>query len=264
MSRNLVRALLVGIVVVAMGTVSAFAGTYTFNFNGVGAAADSGGTNSTKSTNITNYMNSVLSGSGVSVTVYGAKEANGYTGDGHVVGSSCSKYISGCTATTLGNDGDGQPGTDRFIITQQTGGQDAIKMVFSQVVYSITFDLEIFPDVSGNPDFTLLTNDGAGGAQQTDLHLSGLTPSGKLSPYSKSHGNVYETSPQLLLNGNNKVTYTSNTGFTTIWFQDWPATIGIDNLTITTGNTPAVPEPASVFLVGSGLLAVVRRKLKKS
>ena len=54
-------------------------------------------------------------------------------------------------------------------------------------------------------------------------------------------------------------------GVTELDFVDWPAAIGIDNLTI---NTPDahMPEPASLVLFGTGLLAVgsvARRRKQK-
>jgi len=57
-------------------------------------------------------------------------------------------------------------------------------------------------------------------------------------------------------------------GLTTFKFTDWPATIGIDNLNITFTNNgggsgqSAVPEPATMFLVGTGLVAAYRRRRK--
>jgi hypothetical protein len=50
-------------------------------------------------------------------------------------------------------------------------------------------------------------------------------------------------------------------------FVDWPVTIGVDNLDI--GTTPprdlqAVPEPASMLLMATGLGEMIRRRRKQS
>ncbi len=138
MNRNFVRTVIaVALVVVAGSAGSAFAAGFTFNFNGIANGAQSAA--------IQSYMNGVLGAAGT-VSLSGAQDANGYNGDGHVVGSCVG---STCTSKTLANDNDGQPGTDHMIMTMQTGGTDTIKMQFSGLqLLSITFDLEIFPDAS--------------------------------------------------------------------------------------------------------------------
>src|SRR5205085_2773399 len=57
-------------------------------------------------------------------------------------------------------------------------------------------------------------------------------------------------------------------GSNVLTFADWPATIGIDNLVITyhtppVGGSAAVPEPASLLLLGTGLLAIRARSRKR-
>jgi hypothetical protein len=241
----------VGLLILTGAMTSAFAANYTFNFNSVAAGATNG--------SIQTYMQSVVGGA-ATVGLSGAKEANGYNGDGHVVGT----CVSGvCISKTLGND---DTGTDRFIITLQSGSTDTIKMQFSGLnIYSITFDYEIFPDATcpspsncpnGRPDMTVFTGNG-GTASNQILHDYGAFPaSGQHSPYSGAFAT--ETAAQGLVL---KYTYSSATPFDTIWFQDWPATIGVDNITISTNAPPPqVPEPASIMLVSSGVLAVLRRK----
>jgi hypothetical protein len=168
-----------------------------------------------------------------------------------------------CTSKTLANDNDGQPGTDHMIMTMQTGGTDTIKMQFTGLqLLSVTFDFEIFPDANcssptnctaGKPDFLFYAGNG-GSTSLVNSWLGAFPAAGSHSPFSGASAN--ETAAQMI----GSYTYTPGGTFDTIWFQDWPATIGIDNVKITTQTQTQVPEPASLFLVGSGVLAVLRRK----
>ncbi len=82
--------------------------------------------------------------------------------------------------------------------------------------------------------------------------LGAFPAAGSHSPASGS--SATETAAQYI----GSYTYTPGGTFDTIWFQDWPATIGIDNVKITTQTQ--VPEPASLLLMGSGALAIIRRR----
>jgi VCBS repeat-containing protein len=238
MNCKIVRVIVaMGLLIVAGSVGSAYAASYSFNYNTISATASN--------SSIQSYMNTKLGGAGT-VALSGAKGDNNYTGDGHVV-----------NGTTLGTD---ETGTDRFIITLQSGSTDTIKMQFSGLqLYSVTFDYEIFPDATctsptncpAKPDFSFYA--GSGGSTSLIFHDYGDFPAWG----SDSAVSTNERSAQKIVHS---YTYTSDTAFDTIWFQDWPATIGVDNVTITTRTPPTVPEPASILLLGSGLMAVVRRR----
>src|SRR3954470_2846653 len=135
MNRKFLNTVVALTLLVVAGSVSlAYAASYTFNYKTVAAGATNGA--------IQTYMQSVVGGA-ATVALSGAKEANGYNGDGHVIGT----CVSGvCTSKTLGND---DAGTDRFLITLQSGSIDTIKMQFTGLqLYSVTFDYEIFPDAT--------------------------------------------------------------------------------------------------------------------
>ncbi len=257
-----------------LGTsMSAEAGTVTFDFNSLASGVGSGG--------IQTYMQSLLTGGAtVSVTAGAAMTSKTYNGDGHVVGPG-----TGSTSTTLG--------TDTFI--RNTSGIAGWSFTFGGgfLIDSVQFDYEIFPDgtctqmtsagcggsaVGGiypnQPDFTFSTNLGS------VFHYYGLTPGSgasgpagnpSASPYTHSpfSGSVAtEKAPQLI--GNTGLLNVGGVpGANRLTFMDWPATIGIDNLTINYRNPPginAVPEPGTLFLLGSGLAFGVytRRKARKA
>ena len=76
-----------------------------------------------------------------------------------------------------------------------------------------------------------------------------------------------------ITNPNTGVNYTeysfavTGTGFDTITFngRDDPAWMALDNISVTQATGKTVPEPSSLLLLGSGLLAVggvIRRKFQ--
>ena len=263
-------AALAGLAITALAPAPASAGTVSFAY---GSLAN----NATDAT-IQSFMNTALSGVGL-VAVTGAVASNTYDADGHVTGPS---NRDGVNSYTLANLDPAANGT--FIQNDTANSHNDISMSFTGfTVSSISFDLEIFPDSSctqlsssgrdcggrGNPnqpDLTLLAN----GSQVAQW--LGLTPgSGQNSngvpaslythsPDSGSYGT--EQAPQLL--GASGV-QSLPAGTTSLDFQDWPATIAINDLVVNyTPNDPppVVPEPGSIALLGSALLgfALFRRR----
>jgi hypothetical protein len=168
-------------------------------------------------------------------------------------------------------------GNGTFIMNNSSGhpASNDILMSFSGLtVASVSFDLEIFPDdsctsLSGNncggrnnpnlPDLTLLAN-GAQVAQWDALvpGSSGNSHGIDASSYTHSPSSGWfsgEQAPQLL--GSSGVwTLPANT--TSLDFQDWPATIAINNLVVTFPDDPppAAPEPGTIALLGTALLGM--------
>ena len=219
---------------------------------------------------IQSYMNAQL-GSHGSVTVTGAVGSDSYNADGHVTGpvTGFGRHATYSSDTLANTDG-------TFIMNNSEGNpaSNDILMSFSGLaISSISFDLEIFPDdsctsLSGNncggrgnpnqPDLTLLAN-----GSQVEQWL-GLTPDTggnsngiDASPYPDSPAmNDGETAPQLL-GSSGVVDLPADT--TTLDFQDWPATIAIDNLVVnfnTDPPPPSVPEPSTIALLGTALLGL--------
>ena len=249
----------------------AAAGTLTFDFGAL--------SNGASNAQIQSFMNTALGASG-SVVVKGAVASNSYTGDSHVAGpvtgSGRSKSYSSYTLANMDPAGHGT-----FIMNDTGHSSNDILMTFSGfTISSISFDLEIFPDGS----CTALTKKSCGGSgepNQPDLTLLangseveqwlGLTPGSSAnsngisaSPYPDSPAmHSGETAPQLL-GSSGLITLPADT--TTLDFQDWPATIALNNLVVNytppDSSSDSVPEPATLALLGSALFGFgwVRRR----
>jgi len=229
------------------------ADSVVFDFNSL---ANGAGNSSVQS-----YMNGKLGAAG-SVVVAGSQASNAYTGDGHVVGPG-----TGSTSLTLAtSDGTTQHLSTKDTFIDNVSSSTEISMTFSGLkIYGVSFDYEIFPDGtcptgtgcgSNLPDFTF-NADGT-----LVFNTLGVMPGNPGAPYTHSlasGSSGTERAPQFL---GQSGTWSFPNGVTKLEFVDWPATIGIDNLTITT----TTPEPATMTLIGVGMLGLtsLRRRLIKS
>lgn len=260
-----------GAVLLVVSGSMAQAGTMTFSFSGL----TDGSSDSAVQTAIQNTV-----GSAATVTVTGAEGGLSYNGDGHTVGAgtgstsyNLANYNIQTSSLYNGSTSYSQP----FIMNNQGSGYNSIEIQFTKpagqqgtmYITGISFDFEIFPDANnpqGNPpgfSFGTNTNSDVYSAAGIEPGTTGTyAASWKHSPASGSSST--ETYPQL-------IGYYSNTnlgtGVTTLYFNDWPAEIGVNDITI---NTYMTPEPASYSLVLAGIGSFLtyrglrRRKARKA
>jgi len=203
-----------------------------------------------------------------------------YNGEGYVTGTTSGPWynptvtpvtlatpnVKTGTNTYLGNTG----GT--FLVNQSSafgGNSNDIYLAFNLAtgvtMTGISFDYEIYPDGSGQrPDLSLYNN-----GVQLGSTIYAYAPGGSGGSYythSPNSGYWTETSPQLI--GNDSITGLSLTGGINLDFQDWPPTIGINDITIYTSGQPntgrsSVPEPSAIMLLGTAVVAVLAPRLRK-
>ncbi len=252
MQRRLVQVMVVLVGWLVVGMPSASAALILFDFNDLSDNAN----NNKVQTSMNKILGIALPGESVKVT--GAQAETEYNGDGHVVGSGKTTIKSETLGTSDGGVHHGGK-FDTFLINRSSA--DRISMKFSFPIYAASFDYEIFPDgtcpkesktctpsTANWPDFSF-TADG-------DLQfrtLAALPGTSGLPEHSPNSGkSKVEKAPQFLGSSGQ---WLFPQGVTKLEFVDWPRTIGIDNLSI--NPTPVVPEPSSLFLMGSGLLGAV-------
>jgi hypothetical protein len=244
---------------------SASAAPVTFSFDSLSSGATA--------SQIATYMDGVV-GCASCVTVTGAVADKTYSGEGHAVGP---KVGSTYTSLTLGNTNGATNnsgsinGTNDTFISNTNDSSTSISSEFDITFtggYSLSgtvgFDFEIFPDGGPEtpPDFTF---NALSGATTVATHAQvGVLPG--TTDGSATHSPVSGSAADTDLQYIGTWTTAPLTNVTELEFIDWPATIGIDNLSFSNDlvrTTAAVPEPASLFLLGTGLLAVSRKRFFK-
>ena len=279
MRKSLLMTPLAAFTFLLAASLPASAGSVSFDFNAL--AQQSGGTNGVANTAaIQSYMNGVLGLQGSVVVGPGAIADRSYDGEGYVVGATTSVAAAKYQAVTLGtsdgaatsarttsggvscNAGGCTGNTDTFIRNDSFGSPagNAWSFTFAGwvTITSVSFDYEIFPEAGNAPDFTFSTNLGT----VAGWPKLGLVPGsgGAASPNTVSFNSTAELNKQLIGTG---TWATPGVGVNQLNFIDWPATIGIDNLTVNFTTTNTVPEPSTMLLLGSGLVAFYARRKKR-
>jgi hypothetical protein len=268
MKTNLKATAIAGFVFFLSAGVCAHADTFSFSFDPLSAYTPSQGGGNTATSSIQGYMQSLLH-TGQTVTVTGGVADQNYTGEGYVVGPGTDK--NHMTSLTLGNTNGATSVSsnsvldsfhDTFIANTNDSSQqiaNQITMIFSGLTINgiVSFDYEIFPDGTANqpPDLTFAA--GPTGHTSTVFTVYGVTPGSSPINTTISDNSNHESNAQLIGHWSGVVT-----NATELDFIDWPATIGIDNLTITISN----PEPSSMILLGTtglAFLCLLRRKLQR-
>jgi hypothetical protein len=160
--------------------------------------------------------------------------------------------------------------TNQFLSnTNDSSGQKSTELSFQfggMVITGASFNFEIFPDGTADqpPDFIFEAGNNTNGTDTTIFTQYGVTPSSSGSDGSSTSSPVStykknETNAQFI--GSWSGTFS---GSKELDFVDWPATIGIDHLTITYSTNP---EPVSIILFGTviaGIFLIKRHNLRRA
>ncbi len=227
--------------------------TISFNFNALSANESDSAISST----LTSQLKTQLGCTTCAVTVTGAAADTTYNADGHVTGTST-------TSTNLGTGGNVFL-SNTTNSTTQLGSSFSIQFTGGVSLSSASFNYEIFPDGTAQqpPDFIFDVN-------AAPLHTwYGVAPGNLNSP--ACHGQAGASSCGAGSVGGKENNYqvigatgTLTFGPTvnpTLTFLDWPATIGMDHLVVTTPSP--TPEPGTMLLLGTGLISIFGLKRKK-
>jgi hypothetical protein len=273
--------LLAAILSLVSASSAAWGGVITFSFDQVGSVA--GLKDGQNSAAIETYMNAVLAQAGyplASVDVKGAVADNNYKADNHLVGPKTNGTVTPLALwnTDGSHTGNTDPSkwhlgtTDTYIMNK--AGLTTISMDFTGIgIVGVTFDFQIFPDgtcpnpTSANlgvnkgctstahvnwPDFSFW----ADGTQLwlVDGVLPGADGTYHFSPLRPNNGG--EKAPQLLSTSG----YVDLGDITSqLLFVDWPAHIGVDNLTIYT----EVPEAGTLLTFAVGVFITLRCRRRR-
>ncbi len=273
----------------ALGTVAHADNSVVFNFNGIALSANGTysyangqngtymGNESTVSNTLNTQFQTAPSGVGTNnkLTVSGTTSTGGtntsvaatnnWLGDGHVVnGLAGSLGAGGNTYLINANGQESFTGTDTGFVFDF---QNAAGTAQDNFITSVTFTFEIFPDgtcsslpCASVPDFEFYAGTSMSAIQNASNLIytkNGCTPGASgcavTSTNSPTSNGGVEVAPQL---GPTTVTFYFSTPVSVLDFEDWPQTIGVNNLQINT------PEPGSLLLLAIGLtgLAAIRRR----
>ncbi len=282
---------------------SATSVTFTFDTQTINGTTINGLSDTASIGAIQTYMNQVLSAAGCvgcSVSVTGAAADTTYNGEGNVVGSGAKSLTLGTSNNATSNSSQAPSSTfDTFLAntndsSQQQASQITMKFSGFTINGSASFAYEIFPDgtcpvlnsanCGGNPTNGIYPNqpdmkfEAGTNSNGTDPLVStfgnngtqyGLTPSSTgadgssiTSPNNPTSSNP-ELSPQYIGTWSGSLSNVSE-----LDFIDWPATIGVDNLSVswnTSTQQSPVPEPFSVVLLGTIVGGIaLRKKFRKA
>jgi len=278
-----------------------FGTSFTFNFNALNYVA----LNTTnESSSIQSILQSqlqsspgcssckvyVLNGTSGSGNSMGAVVDRTYNGEGYVVGptngtSVVSETLGDTPPATSFTNGNStydystvSAGYNNSFLANTTDYgshqiSNQITLLFTGLtITAASFNYEIFPDnhAQGTPDFIFQAGNNTNGVDTLIFQRFGVTPgttNGSNTHSPNSHSTGTETNVQYIGSWSGALN-----NVTELDFVDWPATIGIDNLSICygtgtcsvtiNGSGPSVPEPMSVVLLGTlvgGLL--LKKKL---